>query len=149
MPYNKTDVFNLSLEKCLNRINDINAAKATAQDAILNDTKSSMGDKYETSREMAQQELNRLQNQLQQAEADLEKLKNLNLNPTQLVSLGSIVLTKQFDYFISISIGPLKIEDKTIMVISKESPIGSLLMGKKVGDQVPFNDKILEVVQIL
>ena len=149
MSYNKEEIVSMLIERSLNRINDINTAKETARDSIVNDTKSSMGDKYETSREMAQQELNRLEMQLQQAEADLFKLNNLELNPTTLVTTGSVVLSNQFDYFIAISIGPLKLQDKNLMVISKESPIGSKLIGKKVGDRIEFNGKYLEIKQIL
>jgi transcription elongation GreA/GreB family factor len=149
MSYNKQEIIEILIEKSQNRINDINAAKETAQDAILNDTKSSMGDKYETSREMAQQELNRLQTQLQQAQADLDKLKTLNVKPTNIVSVGSIVITNQFDYFIDISLGPMKINDKSLMVISKESPIGSLLIGNKIGEKVTFNGKDLMIKNIL
>jgi transcription elongation GreA/GreB family factor len=149
MSYNKQEIIEILIEKSQNRINDINAAKETAQDAILNDTKSSMGDKYETSREMAQQELNRLQTQLQQAQADLDKLKTLNVKPTSIVSVGSIVITNQFDYFIAISVGPVKINDKSLMVISKESPIGSLLIGNKTGGKVTFNGKDLMIKNIL
>src|SRR5690606_589382 len=148
MDWNKEEVVGYCLEKCRNRVQEIQSAMDSAQDAILNDTKSSMGDKYETSREMAQQEISRLQNQLKQAEIDLDKINNLDLNPSELVRMGSIVQTDQFDYFIAISIGAVKIKEKTIMIISKESPIGNLLFGKKENETVQFNNKTITIQKI-
>lgn len=149
MAWDKTEIINYCRTKCEKRIIEIQSAMVSAQDAILNDTKSSMGDKYETSREMAQQEISRLQTQLQQAEIDLDKINNLNIEPSEHVKVGSIVITDQFDYFIAISIGAVKIGEKSIMVISKESPIGNLLFSKKVGDEVQFNGKTLNIEGII
>src|SRR5690606_34605032 len=148
MDWNKEEVVGYCLEKCKNRVEEIKSAMDSAQDAILNDTKSSMGDKYETSREMAQQEISRLQNQLKQAEMDLEKINGLDLNPSELVRMGSIVQTDQFDYFMAISVGAVKIKDKTLMVISKESPIGKSLFGKKVKESIQFNNKTITINKI-
>lgn len=148
MDWNKEEVVGYCLEKCRNRVQEIQSAMDSAQDAILNDTKSSMGDKYETSREMAQQEISRLQNQLKQAEIDLDKINNLDLNSSESVRMGSIVKTDQFDYFIAISIGAVKIKEKTIMIISKESPIGNLLFGKKEKETVQFYNKTITIQKI-
>ena len=148
MDWNKEEVVGYCLEKWKSRVQEIQSAMDSAQDAILNDTKSSMGDKYETSREMAQQEISRLQNQLKQAEIDLDKINNLDLNSSELVRMGSIVQTDQFDYFIAISIGAVKIKEKTIMIISKESPIGNLLFGKKENETVQFNNKTITIQKI-
>ena len=148
MDWNKEEVVGYCLEKCRNRVQEIQSAMDSAQDAILNDTKSSMGDKYETSREMAQQEISRLQNQLKQAEIDLDKINNLDLHSSELVRMGSIVQTDQFDYFIAISIGAVKIKEKSIMIISKESPIGNLLFGKKENETVQFNNKTITIQKI-
>ncbi len=149
MNWDKAALAAICEEKCLTRIEEIKSAMEIAEDSIFNDTKSSMGDKYETSREMAQQELNRLQNQLIQAEIDLDRIKNLNLISSESVIVGSIIITDQFDYFISISVGPLKIDDKTIMVVSKESPIANVLLTKKVGDSIFFNGKTMTIKEIL
>ncbi|WP_185214390.1 MULTISPECIES: hypothetical protein [Sphingobacterium] len=148
MNWNKEEVVAYCFNKCKNRVEEIKSAMDSAQDAILNDTKSSMGDKYETSREMAQQEISRLQNQLKQAEIDLDKINGVDLNPSELVRMGSIVQTDQFDYFIAISIGAVKIKEKTLMVISKESPIGSILFGKKVNESIQFNNKTIIINKI-
>ena len=138
-----------SMLRTTNRLLEIQSAMALANEGLINDTKSSMGDKYETSREMAQQELSRLQQQLLQAEQDLVVLKNLSLEPLVLANLGSLVVTNQFNYLLSISIGPVKLGDNTVMVISKESPIGKALLGKRIADVIQFNGKEIKVLDLL
>lgn len=131
------------------RLNEILAAMELANDSLVNDTKSSMGDKYETSREMAQQELTRLQQQLKQVENDLATLQLLPTESNNIVALGSLVVTNQFNYLISISIGQVKFEDEVLMVISKESPIGKLLLGKSKGDKITFNGNEINIIDLL
>jgi hypothetical protein len=75
--------------------------------ASNNDTKSSMGDKYETSREMLQQEINNLQIQLNEHLKSQKILKNINPNPHKVVSLGSWVETDKGKFFIAISLGEI------------------------------------------
>jgi|SRR5690606_1593632 len=140
------------IQQCISitnkRIAETQQAMDMANESILNDTKSSMGDKYETSREMAQQELNRLQIQLDRAEADLSILKNIVFLKGFRVGVGSLVQTDQYHYFIASSIGPIKMQDQNIMVISKESPIGKLLIGKTIGDEITFNENNFKITSI-
>jgi len=141
----KKEIVELCLEKTQKRVNEIQVAIDAANDAIVNDTKSSMGDKYETSREMAQQELSRLQSQLNQANRDLDILINLPDSTNAIVGMGSLVITNQFNYLLATSIGPLKVGSETVMVVSKQSPIGEALFGKKVLDEVQFNGKTFQI----
>ena len=73
--------------------------------ASSNDTKSSMGDKYETGREMLQQEINNLQIQLNGFSNSMNILKNINPVPHQSVGLGSVVETEKGKFFIAVSLG--------------------------------------------
>ncbi|MGN0021244.1 MAG: hypothetical protein ACI35Z_10640 [Sphingobacterium hotanense] len=144
----KKEIVELCLKKTQTRVDEIQVAIDAANDAIINDTKSSMGDKYETSREMAQQELSRLQSQLNQANRDLDILINLPESTNALVGMGSLVMTDQFNYLIATSIGPLKVGTETVMVVSKQSPIGETLFGKQVHDVVNFNGKTVKIQEL-
>ena len=100
--------------------------------ASNNDTKSSMGDKYETSREMLQQEINNLQIQLNEHLKSQKILININPNPHKVVSLGSLVETEKGMFFIAISLGELSFNQEKIFVISAESPLAKAMNGKKL-----------------
>ena len=117
--------------------------------ASNNDTKSSMGDKYETSREMLQQEINNLQIQLNEHLKSQKILKNINPNPHKVVSLGSWVETNKGKFFIAISLGEIFFNQEKVFVISTESPLAKAMSGKKVGDVFLINNSPQTITNIL
>ena len=108
--------------------------------ASNNDTKSSMGDKYETSREMLQQEINNLQIQLNEHLKSQKILKNINPIAHKVVGLGSWVETKKGRFFIAVSLGEITFNQEKIFIISAESPLAKAMNGKKEGDAFNLNN---------
>ena len=108
--------------------------------ASNNDTKSSMGDKYETSREMLQQEINNLQLQLNEQLKSQKILKNIQPNPHKTVILGSLVETEKGMFFVAISLGEILFNQEKVFVISTESPLAKAMNGKKVGETFIVNN---------
>ena len=108
--------------------------------ASNNDTKSSMGDKYETSREMLQQEINNLQIQLNEHLKSQQILKNIQPNPHKIVTLGSLVETEKGMFFIAISLGEITFSQEKVFVISTESPLAKAMNGKKTGESFVVNN---------
>ncbi len=135
----KNVLYKICLEKNKARLDEINYAIAQSQDAIENDTKSSAGDKYETTREMIQQDLNRYRDQLQQAKIDQHSLQQIDLGLKLKGALGSIVQTDSACYFIAISLGRVEVNGDIFMIVSPSSPIGSLLLSQGEGDSIIFN----------
>lgn len=107
--------------------------------ASNNETKSSMGDKYETTREMVQQEINNLQIQLNENVRAKNSLTFLNTNLHQTIGLGSLVQTDKGFFYIAVSLGEIIFDEKKIFVISTESPLGKILSGKKTGEEFSLN----------
>ena len=108
--------------------------------ASNNETKSSMGDKFETSREMVQQEINTLQIQLNENRNARNSLKQINTNLHQTIGLGSLVETDKGLFYIAVSLGQIIFNEKKIFVISTESPLGKILFGKKKGEEISLNN---------
>ncbi len=133
----------IALQRTKERITMIESALETARDSSNDDTKSSAGDKYETSREMIQQDINRYQKQLVEAKKDLQQLISIEStigdDTPDFIRLGSLIQTSTGLYLLAISIGALKVRDTNVFVISPASPIGQLLIGKKIGDSFIFN----------
>jgi transcription elongation GreA/GreB family factor len=128
---------------------DIKKIIEEARDAANNETKSSAGDKYETGREVMQQEidlnLTRLNeiNRLKLAfDRILPDLKSDTAQP------GSLVCTKDNNYYISISAGVLKVDGKSYYAISGASPIGAQLIGKKAGERFTLNGKEQQIASV-
>lgn len=113
-----------------------------AQEAANEDTKSSAGDKYETGREMMQQEINLNMARLNEATKMSEVLDLIDPRQnTETVVPGSLVATSQGTYYIAISIGKTKLDNKDYYIISAASPIGTQLKGLKKGDSFSFNSR--------
>lgn len=116
--------------------------------ASSNDTKSSMGDKYETGREMLQQEINNLQVQLNEILKQKDFLKTVLPKPNDKAEKGAIVKTEKGLFFISISLGEIKIDNEKIICISPESPLAKAMNGKQKGDVFSLNNMSQKIVEI-
>ena len=136
---NKSELLEIIQQKVSEKILKLEQLIAETR-ASNNDTKSSMGDKYETSREMLQQEINNLQIQLNEHLKSQKILKNINPNPHKVVSLGSWVETNKGKFFIAISLGEIFFNQEKVFVISTESPLAKAMSGKKVGETFIVNN---------
>jgi hypothetical protein len=146
----KSAVYALCMDSINNRIHTAETALAQAQEASNDDTKSSAGDKFETTREMMQQDISRNKRLLSDAKQSLQQLENLSDAPlADTVRNGALVYTSQGTFYISISAGQLKVEDQLVFAISAASPVGQLFIGKKVNDTFTFNQKEFKIEKIL
>lgn len=106
------------------KIERINASLLDLQQANTKETKSSAGDKYETSREMIQLEKNKLLLQLKIFLSQEETLKRIQQQlPNSTSFLGKTILTNKGLFFIGIGIGPLTIEEIPCFIVSEDAPI--------------------------
>ena len=142
----------------LSRLKDIILEKITLYEAQLNslvqsrdnETKSSVGDKFETTRALLQSEIGKVKNQLAIVKNDLLLVKTIpQSNFTKTADFGSIVITDQNTYFLSIGIGKLLFEENNVYCISMQAPLSKSLIGKQEGETCTFNGKEYEIIQIL
>jgi transcription elongation GreA/GreB family factor len=120
------------------------------QEGLTSETKSSAGDKHETGRAMLQLEREKLGHQLADIEntkANLQKIEPSAVSKS--VILGSVVFTTEANYYIAVSAGTLTIDGQSFYAISPNTPIGLLLMGKVIGDQVYFREAGFEILKVL
>nr|WP_121273461.1 3-oxoacyl-ACP synthase [Pedobacter schmidteae] len=138
----KEHLYQLCLSFIEQRIQTAEVALAQAREASNDDTKSSAGDKYETSREMMQQDIDRNKRLLMDAEENRKVLEGIgHAGPSAIVKAGSLIETTEGIFYISISAGMLQVEGKTVFAISAASPIGKLMLGKQQKDSFSFNGK--------
>jgi|SRR5690606_14707979 len=136
----KEAVYDECLKAVTSRIANAEQALQQAREASQDDTKSSAGDKYETTREMMQQDIDRNNAQLYEAKKIYFQLEQCKSPENQgNVQPGSIVKTSKALLYIAVSIGQLKIDKHTIFAVSPASPIGQLLIGKSRNDTFEFN----------
>ncbi len=149
----KTEIKTNLLEQCRHHIelrvgvaqNAINRAKEGAE----GETKSSVGDKYETTRALLQNEQNNQSRQLSESlklQMLLSRIKTDYLHDE--VTFGSVVSTNEGNYFISISAGRLLVDGKKYFAISPQTPLAKEFLRKKAGDQATFNDRPIRILEV-
>lgn len=122
----------------------------SAKESRDNDTKSTVGDKHETGRAMAQFEVEKFEIQLSKAIKLNKELSMINLQKDyKKVEFGSLVIGKHGAYFISIGIGKIEVDKKDYYCISIGSPIGKLLQDKKSGDKIEFQGRKIVIEEIV
>lgn len=143
----KKQLFDACMEYVLLRAKTVDEIISSNQRALSSETKSSAGDKHETGRAMLQLEMEKAGQQLSSIDQMKMVLSKIDLNTTDVVTFGSLVMTNHLNYFLAISAGEIKIGNESFYAISTNSPIGKLLIGKRVGESFKFNrqTEILEI----
>ncbi|RYE26139.1 MAG: 3-oxoacyl-ACP synthase [Sphingobacteriales bacterium] len=124
------------------RIQNAEQQIADAREAIGNETKSSAGDKYETAREMMQQDIDMATARMNDARQQLAVLDRIDTSAiSEVIIPGSVVLTDNGNFYIATNAGQLKVEGVTYQSISFTSPIGQAMKGLSKGNRFTFNRK--------
>lgn len=145
----KKNLYNICQFYIESRIKNIEDAMEIATESANGETKSSAGDKHETSRAMAHleqekcsaqlQEALKLKNTLQQIDAEFIHSK---------VGLGALIFTDQLNYYISIAAGKIEWEGTFYYAISMASPIAQKMLNKNVEDTFSHNNIEFKILKI-
>ncbi|MEO8794606.1 MAG: 3-oxoacyl-ACP synthase [Daejeonella sp.] len=145
----KQEIYNLCREYIESRIKTIENAIQAARESSIDDTKSSAGDKYETGREMMQQEIDRNTKQLFEAGKLRLALQGISTESTdEIIKSGSLVFTNFGVFYIAVSAGQLKLNGQDYFAVSASSPIGMQLINLKKGDKFDFNGRNYLIVDV-
>ena len=123
-----------------------------AQVSANQETKSSMGDKYETTRSMLQLDTEMNTKQLVEAiklKTDLHKIESHLQQVHQTSQIGSLIFTNQANYFIAIGAGKITLNDMDFYAISPTAPICKHLLGLRTGDTFTFNKQNIAIQQVV
>lgn len=132
------------------RLEKIRKTIADIEESLLEESKNTSGDKHETGRAMLQIDRENAGKQLLEIEKLIQLLNRIDVDvSTDYVRLGSLVITDKFKYFISISIGAVSLDDENYLCVALNSPIGTLLSGKRVDETFNFNGQITRIINIV
>lgn len=114
---------------------------------LSNETKSSAGDKFETAREMIQQERVKLEQSKSQKSmmlSALNQLKDKTVTPT--ANSGSIISTGNGVFILGLAVGKIQLKnDSVIFGLGLNSPIAREFMHKSPGDSFELNGMIYKI----
>ncbi len=130
------------------RIATAQQAKDDAQAAANEESKSSVGDKYETTRSMMHIEGEKAAHQLAEALKLKTTLDQLSEAQSTKVIAGSLVITDVKKIFISIGVGKISLDGEEILVVAPTSPLGKAFMGRSANERVIFNDQSMLILEV-
>ena len=136
----KQKIYNHCLQVLNQKIEELNSALNTATESANNETKSSAGDKHETARAMMQIEQEKLGKQLKELQDQKSELEKIDVAKiSNQIAKGTLIKTDKGFLFLSIGLGKIIVDGKTVFAISLQSPLGSKMLGKKENDAVEMN----------
>jgi hypothetical protein len=79
----------------------------------------------------------------------LAQMKRISLNENKTrIGVGSFITTDAENYYVSVGLGKLMCGETTFYAISADSPLGELLMGKKVNDTIELRGRKINLKSI-
>jgi transcription elongation GreA/GreB family factor len=119
------------------------------QSSANEETKSSAGDKYETGRAMAQLEIEKSAQQLQDKLKAREVVRHTKADVLyDAVQLGAVAETNSGNFFLLVNGGDVVVNEKKFVVISLSSPLGKLLLGRANGDALTLNNRTITISNV-
>jgi len=146
---NRTAIFSEIIEHIQALKSGVSSEIEALRASFENDTKSSAGDKYETSREMTQQEIAKLELSLRQKQEQLTLLEHhKNLTDTNRIQSGSILSTNAGIFVLGISFGRLELKNYTVFGLGKEAPLSLLFLRSTAGSEVFLNGRTYLISEV-
>lgn len=79
-----------------------------------------------------------------------EQLKHVDIfQENSSVKMGSLVYTDKGTFFLSVPLGVLEVAGEKYIAISGRAPVAELLLHKKTGDTIRFNDNSFTIKNIV
>jgi hypothetical protein len=145
----KSRVHEACIKNVGDRIRTLEAALLDLKAQLESDSKSSAGDKHETSRAMVHLEQEQLGKQVYETNLQLSALNSIPQHlESGIIQIGNLIECNEGYYYLSIGLGKLKIDELEVIAISPHSPLGRLFYGKKPMDELVFQKRTIRIYSI-
>jgi len=129
------------LERHMAQMAELNAS-------LANESKSSAGDKYETSREMINQQINQIAQQINVTRSIQNLLPKIDFAEKEMLQPGAVFKAGNKLFSWSVSLGKVEFEGESILCISSQSPFAQTCLDAKVGDAVGMPQNQLKLAWV-
>lgn len=145
----KASVLNALRIEVNSRVNTLEKDLDDSRSEMVSESKSTAGDKHETGRAMAQLEQEKLGRQVLNVRELQQAIAQIQIEQKhERIQFGSLVKTSNGLFFFSVGIGKIMVETDSVFCLTMASPLGNLLKGKKVGESIELNGKVISVEAI-
>jgi hypothetical protein len=99
---------------------------------------------------MMQLEQEKLSHQLKELQDQKLELEKIDISkPSAQIAKGTLIQSDKGFLFLSIGLGKIVVDDKTVFAISPQSPLGVKLLGKKENNIVDMNGAKYTIQKLL
>ena len=127
-------------KQLLTKLSYLNTSLKQAIDSRNSDTKSSAGDKFETSREMAQIEIQKIETEISKTQQFI----------TDLASKASqLIITDKGAFLISIPFGKVMVNTTEVFCISNSAPITKQLVNTEISANFEYRGVTYNILDII
>lgn len=145
---NRSEIFNAIASYLTNKINLLQQDIKDLAADLAGDTKSSAGDKFETAREMSQQEISKLTQQVYEQKKWLSLTKSYSTATNFVqVQAGCIVKTSMGNFVVGLPLGKIDVLP-TYYCIGNTAPLLQIMLHKTIGNTFHFNGKSVTITTI-
>lgn len=139
-PSFKQKIYQSFLQNLNEKIDAFQHSLDELRESVLNETKSTAGDKHETALAMLQMEQSRIAKHMQDAISARKSFMQIDLlQDNDVVNTGSLIKTNHGNFLLGVALPKIVVDGQTILAISNISPLGKMLHGKKVADEIEIN----------
>jgi transcription elongation GreA/GreB family factor len=143
---NKAEIHKELLSALIKKERHLESELSDLRLGLSSDTKSTAGDKHETSRAMNQLEQERICEQLLELKKSLSIVNSIDTNQIHTkIALGTLLQTTNGNFYLSIGYGALKVGVETYFCLSPVSPFGKLLIGKTANERFFWQGKEIAI----
>ncbi|MBC7450510.1 MAG: hypothetical protein H7259_03380 [Cytophagales bacterium] len=138
------------LHRCIDiQKNNVSLAKKAMDDALSSANEEKVTEELSDSfRESMHATRDMYARQAQEGINNLGLLNRIMVQEHDKVKFGSVVFTNFQNYFISTSLGEIKIDEKSFQTVSTLSPLFQILADKRKGDTFMFLDRLYTVIEV-
>jgi hypothetical protein len=126
------------------KINDLQRDLESLTISLRSETKNTAGDKHETSRAMVQLEIESFSKNLNEKFQQLEFINRLINSP----ELAKCYYTNSGVFLLAIGLGKIMVGNTICFIVSKDAPIGKLLLAAKEGDSISINNRSVQLEKV-
>lgn len=119
----------LCLQLLQQKLADLKQSMQEVSDASNQESKSSAGDKHETTKAMMQIEQEKIGKQIELIRTQIAEVERIQTEVKQTtVANGSLILTDQGNFYVAAALGKIKLKEEEYIIISLHSPIGNAIL---------------------
>lgn len=131
------------------KIKELQTFLQSLNESLLNEQKSSAGDKHEVSRSMVHLEQEKIAHQLVLLKEQLTLLLEIKeIGGSTSIRRGSLIHLEGLMLLLGVALGQTKVKDSQVISIGMSAPIVKVLITKKIGDEIDLMNEKRKIIAI-